>query len=66
MSFNKKTNPQRGGKVRNIRAFVKAYLNSESGRKDLARRPVRIGKGRDAVLQWRNPEIAFAFSKAVA
>lgn len=54
-----------GDVIRNIPAFIAAYLKSESGQKALTRGPIRVGKGKEAVMVWRNPAIAVAFQEAL-
>ena len=53
-------------KVRNVRAFVSAYLGSKSGQAALNRRPIRKrGEDGNFVQVWRNPAIAHAFKEAL-
>lgn len=55
------------GAIRNIKAFVKSYLGSDSGKAALARQSIRV-KNPDGSFtnQWRSAAMAHAFQQAQA
>ena len=58
--------------IRNIKGFLKAYLNSESGRRSLTRQPKLVEKSakdsRGNVIHWKEPQgsnhLAIALAEA--
>ena len=54
------------GAIRNIKAFVKSYLGSDSGKAALARQSIRVKTPDGAfVNQWRSSAMAHAFEAAL-
>jgi hypothetical protein len=64
---NRAPNSQNSGVIRNIRGFVSAYLQSESGKAALARQPIRVkGDNGQVKMIWRSSAMAHAFQQAIA
>ena len=53
--------------IRNVPAFVKSYLTSDSGKAALSRKPIRA-KAADGTFQnvWRSSAMAHAFQQLVS
>lgn len=52
--------------VRDVPAFVRSYLASQSGQRALARGPFIKRDGKSTVQVWQNSAMAQAFKRAAA
>jgi hypothetical protein len=68
MSKQQRSQRDSSGTIRNIPAFVRSYLASDSGKHALARKPYRARDNETGKFHmvWRNPAIAVAFQEALA
>lgn len=64
--MSKPHTPARSGPIRNIRAFLSAYMKSEAGQNALNRKPFNV-KGEDGKYKmiFRTSQMADAFQKAL-
>ena len=51
--------------IRNLRAFLTAYLSSESGKAALRRSPTFTREGKKTTPVWRSSAMAQAFKQAL-
>lgn len=63
---HKKNQGQRNDKIRNVRAFVSAYLKSDAGKAALNRGPIRV-RDEDGKFKtvFRTSQMAEAFQQAI-